>query len=329
MHLLLFLAALISAAFGIVMLVFGGTRWLAPLAANPLVMAAVTWLLGSLLLVILGVIAARLRRLADALDVQRMPATLTTLVPSPPAVAPEPALPPEPAPFAEAVAAADPVAASLDETPPVTSPHAAMVPEPVAPRSPQPRDWLMQRDDAVASAETSYAPEPDRTVSPQPSTSPVEAERPAAPHDLLPDPALAVPAPIVGPDEPVTAMPFPPADAPVEAVAAPRLTAWPRVDPSDRIVPAKDYARPEPAPPVVAEHDFELHDFAPRAGGAPEVSIGRAPPPSAPPHLIKSGVVEGMAYTLYSDGSVEAELPVGIVHFASIAEWRAHMQAQT
>ena len=35
--------------------------------------------------------------------------------------------------------------------------------------------------------------------------------------------------------------------------------------------------------------------------------------------ILKSGVVDGMAYTLYSDGSIEAELPSGTIRFESIA----------
>jgi hypothetical protein len=37
-------------------------------------------------------------------------------------------------------------------------------------------------------------------------------------------------------------------------------------------------------------------------------------------------VVDGMAYTLYTDGSIEAELPEGMVRFASIDELRAHLE---
>jgi hypothetical protein len=32
-----------------------------------------------------------------------------------------------------------------------------------------------------------------------------------------------------------------------------------------------------------------------------------------------------MAYTLYSDGSIEAELPQGIMRFATIEELRNHL----
>jgi hypothetical protein len=42
--------------------------------------------------------------------------------------------------------------------------------------------------------------------------------------------------------------------------------------------------------------------------------------------VLKSGVVEGMAYTLYSDGSIEAQLPGGTLRFGSITELRNHIE---
>jgi hypothetical protein len=41
--------------------------------------------------------------------------------------------------------------------------------------------------------------------------------------------------------------------------------------------------------------------------------------------VLKSGVVDGMAYSLYSDGSIEAQLPEGTMRFGSIDELRAHL----
>ncbi|MBU6456490.1 MAG: DUF308 domain-containing protein [Bradyrhizobium sp.] len=41
--------------------------------------------------------------------------------------------------------------------------------------------------------------------------------------------------------------------------------------------------------------------------------------------VLRSGVVDGMAYTLYSDGSIEAQLPEGMMRFASIDELRAYL----
>ena len=59
-----------------------------------------------------------------------------------------------------------------------------------------------------------------------------------------------------------------------------------------------------------------------------------AAPAAAPPRgvgeprsiaILKSGVVDGMGYTLYVDGSIEAELPQGTLRFASINELRNHL----
>jgi hypothetical protein len=51
----------------------------------------------------------------------------------------------------------------------------------------------------------------------------------------------------------------------------------------------------------------------PRRGDAASVSI------------VKSGVVDSMAYSLYSDGSIEAQMPEGMVRFSSIEELRSHL----
>jgi hypothetical protein len=73
-----------------------------------------------------------------------------------------------------------------------------------------------------------------------------------------------------------------------------------------------------------------------------ETSPGNEPPPGDEPArlvpsgtqyaaaepltVLKSGVVEGMAYTLYSDGSIEAQLPQGTLRFGSIAALRDHIE---
>jgi hypothetical protein len=45
--------------------------------------------------------------------------------------------------------------------------------------------------------------------------------------------------------------------------------------------------------------------------------------------ILKSGVVDGMAYTLYTDGSIEAKLPQGTIRFGSVAELRAHIESNS
>jgi len=54
-------------------------------------------------------------------------------------------------------------------------------------------------------------------------------------------------------------------------------------------------------------------------------AIARPMPEPAPVTVLKSGVVDGMAYSLYSDGSIEAQMPEGMMRFASIDELRAHL----
>jgi len=68
------------------------------------------------------------------------------------------------------------------------------------------------------------------------------------------------------------------------------------------------------------EHGIATEDHPPKAAPLEEPQ-GNA--------ILKSGVVDGMAYTLYRDGSIEAKLPHGTVKFGSIAELRAHIESNS
>jgi hypothetical protein len=64
-----------------------------------------------------------------------------------------------------------------------------------------------------------------------------------------------------------------------------------------------------------------------------QIQPAQSPPPltqataaSVPVSVLKSGVVEGIAYTLYSDGSIEAQLPQGTLRFGSISALRNHIE---
>ena len=66
---------------------------------------------------------------------------------------------------------------------------------------------------------------------------------------------------------------------------------------------------------------------------APTPESNEPTPPPLPPAadtagvtVIKSGVVDGMAYSLYSDGSIEAQMPEGMLRFASLDELRKHLE---
>jgi hypothetical protein len=100
--------------------------------------------------------------------------------------------------------------------------------------------------------------------------------------------------------------------------ASPAQAAPPRSSPFDNMWPSE----PRPASRRVAE---KLQPEPPPAKAA-------MPEPAAPPAakeppvaILKSGVVDGMGYTLYVDGSIEAELPQGTLRFASINDLRNHL----
>jgi hypothetical protein len=64
------------------------------------------------------------------------------------------------------------------------------------------------------------------------------------------------------------------------------------------------------------------------AAPEPQPEVDEREPPAQPPvSVLKSGVVEGMAYTLYSDGSIEAQFPQGMLRFGSINELRNHIES--
>jgi hypothetical protein len=101
------------------------------------------------------------------------------------------------------------------------------------------------------------------------------------------------------------------------------------------IAPLDDPAEP---PPPSFEDAWPKAERARPGEIAPQRRSGRMPPTLAeanggPAHaedrpevtVLKSGVVDGMAYSLYSDGSIEAQMPEGMMRFASIDELRAHL----
>jgi hypothetical protein len=103
----------------------------------------------------------------------------------------------------------------------------------------------------------------------------------------------------------------PPTVPPVDTAEPPPASfddAWPRAERAKpgEIPPARRSGR---MPPTLAEaNSGPVH-----VEDQPEVTV------------LKSGVVDGMAYSLYSDGSIEAQMPEGMMRFASIDELRAHL----
>jgi hypothetical protein len=94
------------------------------------------------------------------------------------------------------------------------------------------------------------------------------------------------------------------------------------------------------APPANFDDAWPKSERTRSADAPPQRRVARTPstftdaaatrqPPAveehAPVTVLKSGIVDGMAYSLYSDGSIEAQMPEGMMRFASIEELRAHL----
>jgi hypothetical protein len=102
--------------------------------------------------------------------------------------------------------------------------------------------------------------------------------------------------------------PGPPASDPAEPQPAPFNEPWTRADRAR----SGENAPPRRGPRTPLAFD-DGNAGPSRNGDQPAVTI------------LKSGIVDGMAYSLYSDGSIEAQMPEGLMRFASIDELRAHL----
>jgi hypothetical protein len=90
--------------------------------------------------------------------------------------------------------------------------------------------------------------------------------------------------------------------------------AWPKTERAraSEVPPQRRAGRAAPSEP--APSPVERTPAPPRAENQPAVTV------------LKSGVVDGMAYSLYSDGSIEAQMPEGLMRFASLDELTAHIE---
>lgn len=148
----------------------------------------------------------------------------------------------------------------------------------------------------------------------------------------------------------IDASPRPAEDAPApdnyRAVTAPPLDNATQVLPTpavssrnmfETVWPSKRRA-PEGAPEPQAEASIETQmrpaeANLPAMAPAPPVAPPVVPAPIGPVRfeprplpILKSGVIDEMAYTLFADGSIEAQMPDGTMRFASIDELRKHLE---
>jgi hypothetical protein len=194
---------------------------------------------------------------------------------------------------------------------------------------------------------------------------PVAAPDLAPPVPAEPEPVRPEPAPLSIEEELERALQASFAEAPLVAAAPPVVALPPvvpvpppAVEPPRRSEPPRlELIRPDPAAAAAAPgddamaalaRDFpELNDllapkapavdpatslmddlkdiFEPQArAAARQEPVLAAPSPPMPP-LLREGVIAGISFRLYGDGSIEADLPEGTTRFASLKDFRAHV----
>ncbi|TCT02984.1 hypothetical protein [Aquabacter spiritensis] len=212
---------------------------------------------------------------------------------------------------------------------------------------------LSERLDAILAPGATFAPapahddtdlepahaafEPEEAYEPEPEPEPLPiVERPAEPPRPAPPPFLRT----RGFGRPETTAALDPAVAPPlpDALRRGRILGRPGETDTGRMRPpiepplpapaAEPEAAPEPVRPPAPERT--VRGFAPPPpppAAAPPAAppAARRPDPASEPSVLKSGIVGGMAYTLYTDGSIEAELPDGTLRFGSLQELRDHV----
>jgi hypothetical protein len=100
------------------------------------------------------------------------------------------------------------------------------------------------------------------------------------------------------------------------------------IRPADDRKPGTETAVTEtPAPPadaspaaVAAEDEMKSPPLSPAEAAAP------APAAIRSSRVLKSGTINDVSYTLFSDGSIETPTPEGTVRFDSIDEFRQHLE---
>ena len=189
--------------------------------------------------------------------------------------------------------------------------------EPAAPAASAPPPWHEEAASRTRSEGPPVAPPARAGAVPRrrnllfSSTSRKERERAEVRTSEALTPDLLTPE--LRPNPPAAPSALEPSEPPPATFAA----AGPR---ADRPRPAE---LPRRSPRTPASTPGEAED-------APVSAPERHPPaPSEeqpPVTVLKSGVVDGMAYSLYSDGSIEAQMPEGMMRFGSIEELRAHLE---
>jgi hypothetical protein len=335
MSVILALLGIVLAATGVAAIGFG-----IPIneftLGTTLVLAGTTGLAGGLILMGLAAVVAELGRITEALK--------TRVVAKPAARLPETAVAPE---VPSVVAAPAPAIAAGVRPSQANVPSQASVPSRLRHETPV-------RTEAAAAAPMPSAVDVSSTAIERLRSSIPRTERPKAEPSLVADQddvplspngaghhqtQQPPPSPVQSePSEAKIAAEDRAGSAAVDALKASRLDFLFRSKPARPTPPPQNFdafwpaergtgrnTEPE-AGPTLDEVQPPLDQAASVQEPPLESTASEQPQATA---ILKSGVVEGMAYTLYADGSIEAELPHGTVRFGSIAELRAHIESNS
>jgi hypothetical protein len=296
---------------------------------NTLIVCGVTALVGGLIVIGLAVVVAQLQRIAEALASRApirssRPLDMFESAPGQHVASGRPPFPPKPRSDAgsrEQHQFDQHPEAPMRETVTDTAPVGSFAPT------------LRNPDEAPAAIEDDVSLSPQHPMSvPMPAVSDFDAEKVEARQDFRQE--IRQEAHQDPRDEPKF-------DAGWRPLTPPRQPRAPETTYFDAMWPS------EPAPAKVqdmkpAESDTKPYDskpyeprFEPPSRETTAVPAKRTEPDAPKPRpasepravaILKSGVVDGMGYTLYVDGSIEAELPQGTLRFASINELRSHLE---
>jgi hypothetical protein len=226
----------------------------------------------------------------------------------------------------------------LAEATPRPLPRAATARAPIAPAAPEPAE---EEEPAAPPARETRAPRPAaREAQPQPraarpapdATRPMPPRTPVRPEVRRPEPETRRPEPeLEAQRDEDTADDFQPQRSEprwlrAQADAGNRQPqgqgATPLSNRPSRATPVVNPSRRDPSSAPAAPMPDVRRRPAPMAMAEPEPAPAEQPEAS----VVRSGIIAGMAYTLYSDGSIEAELPAGLVRFGSLGELQDHVK---
>lgn len=269
---------------------------------NTLISAGTTAVVGGLILFGLGIVAGQLRRVAEALTA-RLPADLVQPNDTFENSESSPATPSQGRMALASRPKSEPHPAELGAVSPasVGMPFDAKAADSLAP-------ILRNPDQETAAIEDEIALSLHQSLAP--------AVQPGA--DLGGLGRRSAPAPGGGWRPPAPSMPAP---APAPAPAPPPARSFPNAN-FDAMWPAEAKLQKGP---VAGEPAADAKPGAPLREASPPPPKRTEPERPRAVAILKSGIVDGMGYTLYVDGSIEAELPQGTLRFASINELRSHI----